>query len=225
MQKRYHLAQRSNRKTEIMKNYFTLFSLCGLMSFYACSEEELSPTASILEFANLEVGNYWIYDWYEITPDGQESSYATRDSIFIEGDTLISGRRYLIRTGTHRGHLRRELLFDSAMSIYRYPFRDILFTLDDEVEVTKSFGHGDNIIAVGTYSLESATTSVTVPAGQFECFSYTGTIESVLPDYQHGTRYNSYLYSNEVGLVLMRTHFFSSPNNLEMRLVDYGASN
>ncbi len=208
-----------------MKNYITFISLVAFTGFYACSDEELPPTTSIIEFTNLKVGNYWVYDWYEITPDGQASPFNFRDSLTIEGDTLISGRRYLIRTGTFLGNQRRELVFDSANSLYTYPLRELIFTLDTNLEVTKNFGPKENIIAVGTYSLEKTSTFVDVPAGQFECLTYAGTIESLQSGYPYGTRHNDHQYSSTIGFVSMRTYYHNSPNDLEMRLVKYGKVN
>ncbi|MEQ8715923.1 MAG: hypothetical protein RIC80_23115 [Cyclobacteriaceae bacterium] len=208
-----------------MKNYITFISLVAFTGFYACSDEELPPTTSVIEFTNLKVGNYWVYDWYEITPDGQASPFNLKDSLTIEGDTLISGRRYLIRTGTFLGNLRRELVFDSANSLYTYPSRELIFTLDTSLEITKNFGPEENIIAVGTYSLENTPTIVDVPAGLFECLTYAGTIESLQSGYLYGTRHNDHQYSSTIGLVSMRTYYHSSPNDLEMRLVKYGQVN
>ena len=61
-----------------------------------------------------------------------------------------------------------------------------------------------------------------VPAGQFDCINFQGTIESLQLDYPHGTRFNNNFYAKDVGLVKLTTQFYSQPNDLEMRLVDYG---
>lgn len=177
-----------------------------------------------MEFANLEIGNYWVYDWYAIGSNGIESSFNKRDSIYIEGDTTIYNRTYLIRSGTFLGNIKRELLFDSANSIFQYPSRTLLFTLDESIETTVNFGPDESPIATGVYSLDENAISITVPAGEFECLNYGGLIEPLEENYPYGIRTNSNLYSEGTGLILMQTQFYSSPDNLEMRLVKSGGN-
>ena len=61
-------------KLNEMKNYsFALLLLCGLL-FFGCNRddddttnippEETPPQKTALEFANLAIGNYWIYEKY-----------------------------------------------------------------------------------------------------------------------------------------------------------------
>ena len=206
-----------------MKNCILTLCLVSISLFFGCSSDEVTPSTSILDFVNIEVGNYWIYEWYEIEPDGTTSSFNTRDSLIIVGDTLISGKRFFIRSGTLLGGDRTELLlFDSLNSIFTYPAKEMLFTLDDTIEETKNYGPKEDPVASGKYSLSDEVSSITVPAGEFECLNYQGLIEPLQQDYEYGTRINSNLYSHGVGLVLMKTQFYSSPNDLEMRLVSFG---
>lgn len=189
----------------------------------SCSDEELPTTThDVIEFTNLKVGNYWVYEWIEIEPDGSESSFNKRDSVYIVRDTTISKKTYLVRSGTFLGSRKRELLFDSANSIFLYPSNELIFTLDETIESTVNYGPEENPIAIATYALDANNTNVTVPAGVFECLNYSGVTQSLEADYPHGTRLNSNLYSNGTGLVLMKTQFYNSPNDLEMRLIKTG---
>ena len=180
-------------------------------------------STSILEFANIEVGSYWVYEWHIIEPEGTESPYNLKDSLVIERDTIISGKQYFIRSGTLLESDRTEiLLFDSLNSIFIYPSNEILFTIDETIEETKFYGPAEEPVATGIYALSGDTSTVIVPAGEFECMNYQGLIEVQEPDYEFGIRENDNLYANGIGLVLMKTQFLSSPNDLEMRLVRYG---
>ncbi|MEP0365542.1 MAG: hypothetical protein ABJN36_08670 [Cyclobacteriaceae bacterium] len=203
-----------------LKALTIVFATISLLT--SCSDEAVSPTQNVTEFTNLEIGNYWVYDWFEIEPDGTESSFNKSDSLYIEKDTTISNRTYFVRSGTFLDKSKRELLFDSANSIFLYPSRELLFTLDESVEITVNYGSEGNPIAIGTYSLDRNETTIVVPAGEFECLNYRGLTESLEADYPYGTRINSNLYSNGTGLILMQTQFYSSPNDLEMRLVKSG---
>lgn len=117
------------------------------------------------------------------------------------------------------------LLFDSANSIYLYPSRELVFTLDESLAFQSSLGPSENPVAISNYSLLDETTSISVPAGLFECRNYQGLTESLETNYPHGIRVNDNHYAEKVGLVLQRTQFYSSSNDLEMRLVAYGSTN
>ena len=203
-----------------------LLTYCSLtiLLFTACSEEELRPVemTTINDYAQLEVGNYWVYDWYEIQPDGSESLYGQRDTLRISEETQVDGRTYFIRSGTFLGQVRKEMIFDSAQSIYTYPDRVAVFSIDPTLETTSYFGLPQSPIAVGTYQLEPTRQLLQVPAGNFECLNFKGTIESLQIGYEHGTRFNDNWYAKDIGLVQLKTQFYALPSDLEMRLVAFG---
>lgn len=189
----------------------------------SCSDDEPGvQLRTISDFSQLEVGNYWVYDWYEVQPDGSESLMDLRDTLRIEADTLIEGRTMFIRTGTFMGQTRREIVYDSISQLLTYPNRMALFVIDSNLEFTRNFGPVDSPISVGIYHLNSLIETLEVPAGEFNCLNFQGTIESLELDYPYGTRFNNNLYSHGVGLVKLTTQFYSQPNDLEMRLIDFG---
>lgn len=189
----------------------------------SCSDDEPDVQLRLIsDFSQLEVGNYWVYDWYEVQPDGSESLMDLRDTLRIETDTLIEGRTMFIRTGTFMGQARREILYDSISQLLTYPDRLALFIIDSNLEFTRNFGPVDSPVSVGTYQLNSLIETLEVPAGEFNCLNFQGTIESLELDYPYGTRFNNNLYSRGVGLVKLTTQFYSQPNDLEMRLIDFG---
>lgn len=186
------------------------------------SEVTLNDEESISDYSKLEIGNYWVYDWFTVTPEGVSTYYAT-DSIFIEKDTIIDNKIFYIKSRTFLGkRKRRTILFDSLESSYIYPDSTLYLSLDPEIEVTKTYGLEEDPLAIGTFSLVDSTQLIDVPAGSFVCINFKGEIEPLQEDYEYGIRYNNNYYAKDVGLVLLTTLFYSSPNNLEMRLVDYG---
>jgi hypothetical protein len=175
---------------------------------------------------NLKVGNYWVYDWYEINlTNGDVSNLSKRDSIVIEKDSVVADRTYYIKSSNLFGSSVRKktVLFDSLNTIYSFPEREIILTLDKSVNYTRNFGTKQALIAVGYYSLDNSIVSVNVPAGTFQSINFKGRIESQEPNYQYGIRYNDNYYSDKVGLVKMRTQIYSAPNDIEMRLVRHGS--
>ena len=203
--------------------------ICSLIILIctACNNEEeeinLIEVVEVADYSSLQVGNYWIYDWYEVRPDGSEQFFQKRDTLRIEADTLIEGRTYYIRSGTFLGQAQGNVvLYDSADFLLSYPDARVLFTINPNEEFIRNFGLPDQPISVGTYRLNESPETVEVPAGVFECLNFQGRIESLQLNYPHGTRFNSNFYAKEVGLVKVITQFHSDPNDLEMRLVAFG---
>lgn len=208
-----------------MRNYILLGLILILIS---CDNEPVTPTNPIINLVSLKVGNYWVYEWYEINPtNGDVSNLSKRDSIIIEKDSVVANRTYYIKSSNLFGSSLRTktVLFDSLNTIYSFPEREVILTLDKSVNYTKNFRTEDVLIAVGYYSLDSSSASIDVPAGTFQSINFKGRIESQEPNYQYGIRYNDNYYSDKVGLVKMRTQIYSAPNDIEMRLVRYGSIN
>lgn len=208
-----------------MRNYILL----GLiLIFISCDNEPVTPSNPIINLMNLKAGNYWVYDWYEINlTNGDVSNLSKRDSIVIEKDSVVMDRTYFVKSSNLFGSSIRTktVLFDSLNTIYSFPEREVILTFDKSVNYTKNFGTEEVLIAVGYYSLDNSSVSIDVPAGTFQSVNFKGRIESQEPNYQYGIRYNDNYYSDKVGLVKMRTQIYSSPNEIEMRLVRHGSTN
>jgi hypothetical protein len=207
-----------------MKNLI-LFSVF-LVIIISCSKEQITATNPINNLMNLKVGNYWVYDWYEIDANnGNTTNLQKRDSIIIAKDTVISGRTYFIKKGNYFGgkHVTNSIIFDSINSIYSFPYKEVMLTLNKSAIATKNFGVKGNPIAIGYYSLDDNKVLVQVPAGNFQSVNFKGRIEPQQPGYLYGIRYNDNYYSDNVGLIKIRTQIYSLPNDIEMRLVKYGS--
>lgn len=209
-----------------MRNLLQIFvSLCLLIIISSCSsEEEIVLVEQVNDFTMLEVGNYWIYEWYEIEPNGVTTILDRSDTVYISGVINTGDKELFLREATFLGSARQSYLFDSANMIFTFPEREIYLTLDNSIEQRKILGFADDPIATVIYSLEEGSDYVEVPAGRFECINFKGVIQPLREDYPHGERYNFNHYSEKVGLVSMRTQFYNSPNDIEMRLVSYGKS-
>ena len=197
--------------------------LCILFILVGCSnDDEALPRELVNDFTMIEVGNYWVYEWYEIEPNGVTTILNRRDSVYISEVIETGSKSLFLREATFLGTPRQSYLFDSANTIFRFSDREILLTLDESIEQRKLLGFENDPIARVTYSLEEGTDYVEVPAGRFECINFKGVIEPLQSEYPHGERYNFHHYAKNIGLVSMRTQFYNSPNDIEMRLVKYG---
>ena len=209
-----------------MKRYFIVIAVSIIA--ISCDDENITSPSPIVNLMNLKVGNYWVYDWYEVNiTSGVVTNLNKRDSIIIEKDSIINDRTYYVKSNNYLGNVLRSktLVFDSLSTLYTYPDREIVLTLTKSMEVTKKIGPKDNPIAIGYYSIEDSRVNIQVPAGTFLSLNFRGRIESQQSDYPYGIRYNDNFYSENIGLVKVRTYNYSSPNDLEMRLLRHGRIN
>jgi len=205
-----------------MKSLYLMIFFFSFIFLFSCSKEEIIVEESALNYVNLEVGNYWIYSRHREESDGSEADLNKTDTVTITGDTLISDRKYFIRSGSFWGQKRTELLFDSTNSIFIYPSRDLVFTLSEDISEMKEYGPPEKPLAVGAFSLDNSTINVSVPAGEFECLDFKGVVTSLDPDYQLGERIFNSQYAENVGLVFLQIPYYNTPVSLRMKLIEFG---
>src|SRR5688572_16141233 len=84
-----------------MKRYIILAAIPALL--FSCKKSRPAPQnpASSASLATsgpayfpLEVGNYWVYQYFDIDESGIATATAKLDSCYISEDTIIRGRRY-----------------------------------------------------------------------------------------------------------------------------------
>lgn len=170
---------------------------------------------------NLRVGNYWVYDWFEIDLNNNATLLDRTDSVIIEKDTIINNKSYFVKKSFYGSPLMtRTILFDSMNS---YPDKKVIFTLDKSLMITQNLGPETKPTLIGYYAIDDTETSVEVPAGSFQSINFKGRIEPQDGDYPYGVRYNDNYYSKNIGLIKVATQLYSSPNNLELRLTKFGS--
>ena len=193
-----------------------------VMALLACQTDDdnqsVIPVEEPIEISklfNLDSGRYWIYKWVSVDTNGIEESLSEIDTVRIIKDTLIGSRTYIIRERDMFRSRTKELLFDSANSLFTYPERGLIFSLDTSFTTTV-----EDIASTTTYSLLSEQFNVTVPAGEFECYNFQGDFQSKWENYPFGERNIDYLYAEGVGLVLNRTFLYSNIESWERRLIE-----
>jgi len=209
-----------------MKSLLTLSLFCILIS--ACTHDTVSPTLEVDQelasnYTHMEVGNFWVYDWYEIDPEGNSAFYS-RDTLLVTGSVKVDGHTAMELTGQRLGLDFDVILFDSAQSVYTYPDRFLYFTLDSTTH-HGVIGPSDSPLFTTFYYLEKEPMEVTVPAGTFECLNFQGKYVPQNKNYPYSTRYNDNLFAYKIGMVKMTTSYANSPNTLEGRLIAYGMIN
>ena len=153
-----------------------LLCLAGLALLTACNEEPDPVIQQIPDYFPLSVGNYWIYDHYEVMETGEERILERSDSIYIEKDTLIGSEVYYVIKGSSFlcGHFFSgkdyQIIRDSVGYLvnedgqilmssvcFDEPLGEYIYTMPD-----------DDTLYTGSYSMQTEPALVNVPAGEFD---------------------------------------------------------
>jgi hypothetical protein len=174
----------------------------------------------------MKIGNYWIYNTYNIDSLGNETLNSLQDSVIITKDSVINGKTYFVFEGSafptanpnriikmiardssgYLVHTDGKILFSSVN------FTDTLRTDKDSIGVNQS----SYII---TYRMEQTPNQLTVPAGNFNVIDYKGTLKSLaIP----ATRYTHNYYAKNIGLISNSLRYVNSGGiYYERRLLRY----
>ena len=182
------------------------------------SETVLKPISEP-DYLQLEIGNYWVYEWYHLDQDGNESFDGTIDSCIIIGDTSINGYQYFKQHYTYLPHT--VYLRDS--SGYLIDLRGkVLFSTHDFTNIIREDTIGPGL-AIATYMMTDNDTAITVPYGTYSVIDFKGTISALDPQSSHGTQYVHYFYADGLGMIKSSVYYYSAPSlRTGKRLTNFG---
>ncbi len=179
-------------------------------------------------YTQLKVGNYWVYQIFDVDSLGQGPPLNEYDSCSITKDTVINGNRYYylsslipLNDKIHNHWLRDSLhyLVDDAGSI-RFSSKD--FTTAFSTVVT-AMGTPPDTMAVAKEQMESGATYYNTPAGPYTTLNFKTTYE-MYPGYQiYGKhRYLHQRHAKDIGIVSATIPFFAGQARYrERRLIRY----
>ncbi|WP_421870985.1 hypothetical protein [Marinoscillum sp.] len=214
-----------------MKHY--TLQLCALLAI-SCTEtdREEIPYPILIdydeindyqtsEFMNLEVGNYWVYDWYVENEAGKLEWWRT-DSTYVASTRKVGNQTiYLVVNDTRSVFgspgSNSNSLFDSANVIYSYPEREVMLTFSSEG--VETFLNTPVPLPIH-YEVERGELSLSVPAGSFECINYRGSY--IHPE--RGVDFTDNYYSRGVGLIQQNTQFQHNGQKVFRYLIRYGST-
>lgn len=190
-------------------------------------EEYPSPVvATVAEYAQLKVGNYWIYELYTVDSSGNETPTGQFDSCYVEKDTIINNL-------TYTKYVTPYLSWPSTISIYQ---RDSSGYLVDNTGLIYLAPNDFSSILEDSYiyagvdtvahlvkQMKDKNLSVTVPAGTYSTINCQTMYEMYPPYNSAGTfRPLNYRYASGVGIVWDRKVFFASlPGYTDRKLVRF----
>lgn len=202
--------------------YAFITSLFFLVVLTACKKKDANnlPTQySSYDYFPMDSGNYWIYEWYKIDSNGNESHFTwSNDTILATGDTVINGVvwKKIKSTGYGSTNFTTTYYRDSIgilIGLSGFP----ILAVNPNVDTLYTYCNtsGPNLCEV--YFMNYNTRMKTVPAGTFSVIErkralvdYTGATNCI------GTnvRYATQTYCVGVGKISDRI-FYSSDQNCE----------
>jgi len=196
-----------------------------LVLFPSCQKEK--PVESKSSYAPLAIGNYWIYQNFNVDEAGIETATSIVDSVTVTRDTVVNSQTYYVLEGTNqpfnenRGVI--DLLRDSSgylvnrNGLIRFAENDFTKELARKVEIQ----NGDTLFTL-VYQMEKQPLRAVVPAGTFDVLNYRGTLNyPTTISGLNNPRYINIQYANNVGKVSETILFYSDPRTIEKRLVRY----
>lgn len=214
----------------------TLFLAVVLMTamIYSCKKDKdtepttPTPTTTYPNFSQLKVGNYWVYEQFDIDATGNATSKNTFDSCYVEKDTIINSKTYLkiVKPKPYFTN-QNDISFQKDSLHYIVNSNgEILFSSQDFSTIFESSylmdGPNDTVCQI-IKQMADKNLTVTTLAGTFTT-SNAKEKYSMYPNWTSaGNPRNKHTrYAENIGIIIETLPFFaSSPNYIERRLVRY----
>lgn len=203
--------------------------------FTSCDKDNSTPIIDSADKANyfpLQIGNYWVYEHYDIDSLGNETIKNRTDSVIISRDTIVNGNQYYILEGTNYpfdggswGIV--DILRDSSGCVVNEKGQ-VKFSANNFTDVlaSKTEIENEDTLYVLTYRMEKITNQVDVPVGEFEALNYKGTVITYNPSLNvKNPRYLNNYFADNVGKILETYFYLNSPIISEKRLIRYKINN
>lgn len=214
-----------------MRRLVVVFFLAAAL--ISCKKEKTdpidnNPETDQTDYFPLSIGNYWIYQHFEIDSLNHETEKQVFDSIAITADTIYRNNKYYVLEGTNYpfnggqwGFI--EMLRDSSGYIVNQ--NGIIKFTDDNFVDTLAFKtevHNGDTLYTLFYKMEKPSDNIEVPLGSFNVLNYRGTLNSSMEiQGSQNPRYLNTFYADSVGKILETYFFLHSPLTNEKRLVRY----
>ncbi|HLN52663.1 MAG TPA: hypothetical protein VK212_03075 [Lentimicrobium sp.] len=196
--------------------------------FISCNKEEGDkPITLPPDYANLKVGNYWIYQHFKIDTTGEETALDKYDSCYVEKDTVINGKTFYKMIRPRAIYSKYVYLWRDSSGYIVNTSGKIWFFAEDFTTVfdtTYAFGAGDTTY-VATSRMVDKDKVVTTPAGDFVTRTYQirYDLEEWLTPYS--PRFSNMRFTKDIGIVSETLDIYAlNPFYTERRLVRYGSN-
>lgn len=191
--------------------------------------ETPTPATPVVEsssaYAQLKIGNYWIYQEINIDPQGNETPTSNYDSCYVAKDTIIHGSTFFLFKNFSPLFSYQEFLRDSSNHIIN-SHGEIIFAANN---FTTIFANSINVnppndtIYKSQYKMTDKDLAITVPAGTFTTSNFQKKY-TIFPNWANGVpvRYMNTRFAKNVGMITQtQAIFLSITSTVERRLVRY----
>lgn len=205
----------------------TLFltAIIILATIGSCKKNKIiTPTVTYPNYSGLKVGNYWIYQQFDVDENGIAKSKNIFDSCYVEKDTVIRGKTYykLVKSG---GFYEISFQRDSLHYLVNSDGQ-ILFSSEDFTsifETSYQTAGSNDTIAKYTRQMSDKNQIITTAAGTFTTSNVNEKF-SMYPKWSSAgsIRNKNTRYSEKVGIVTETLPIIiSNPTYTERRLLRY----
>ncbi len=225
-----------------MKNLLSLGVFSIVICLYSCKKDTKSepveevqstPATTYPNYSNLKVGNYWIYQRFQIDGAGNETALSIIDSCYIEKDSIINGNKHYKYVAPRFGWLADPMV-NTPLGVQF--FRDSLSYIVSwgvgvefsSQDFTTVFLSGSNNVGVDTtctyeYKMGDKNVSITTPAGTYITSSFNNNYHMYPGFDQGGTfRQRHIRYAENVGKITESGPIYAgTPTQWERRLIRY----
>ena len=215
-----------------MKKKTIILSFIVMTAFYySCSKDKVSyysptPSKTYPNYAQLKVGNYWIYQEFTVDTLGNATPTINYDSCYIDKDTIINGKTYyqLVKPAFDPAMGEIALLRDSLHYIIDSRGK-ILFSSQDSLSILDTWycTTSYDTVSKNVRKMTAQNVLVTVQAGTFTTSDALQTYY-MYPNYSNcgNIRYTHTKYAKDIGIIVETLAFYVSyPFYTERRLVRY----
>lgn len=216
-----------------LKTYFSITLISTLI--YSCKKDDktiepspANPTTTYGNFSQLKVGNYWVYERFNVDSNGTSTTQNVFDSCYVEKDTNINNNTYfkIVKPHPYLSN-QKEIMFLRDSSHYTVNSNGkIIFSPQDFSTIFESQYYiatpGDTLCQM-IKKMADKDMAVSTPAGSYltsnskeTYYMYPNWSGAGNPRYKH-TR-----YAENIGIVIETLPLFASnPNSTERRLIRY----
>jgi hypothetical protein len=215
------------------KTFFLSVALISTMIYSCKKDKDTDPTAPTTcitypNFSQLKVGNYWVYEQFDIDAIGNATSKNTFDSCYVEKDTIINSKTYLKMVKPNPYSTNQSDISYQKDSLHYIVNSNgkILFSSQDFSTIFEYryflAGPNDTVCQI-VKQMADENLTVTTLAGTFTTSNAKETYSMYPNSASVGNPRNKHTrYAENMGIVIETLPFFaSSPNYIERRLVRY----
>ncbi len=199
-----------------------LIAVLGILTTSCKKDSEEPVITPKADYYQLKVGNYWIYEGFELDSNGVATSTGKFDSAYIEKDTVIRGF-------TYKKLLENRFLFRMQWPSYLRDSSGYLVTSngfimasDDNFTKILSVDTAHPELYTATVQMTGKDSLVTIPAGTIQSITSRQTVVPAPPNIeQFPIRYTYDIYGKGVGRIKSHSFFYTGNLQFESRLVRY----